>query len=357
MLVDEVLNMSDEAGQGLFDGKAVIVGREEWDEVWTTVGPMPGPQIQASMLHTLISGRTIGPTNQWLFLIWLFAIGTVSSLSVRKIKALRLVLVVVCLLALSLGISRQLLVSFRILHYPFFSLLCIGASYGATMAAQSGVLGNILRRLVPKFMAGTGMRDLQEVRTTVATVLFSDIRNFTTISEKLGAESMIRLIGEYRRSVEGPIGDHGGTIVVTPGDAILAVFWQDHRKANHETCALRAGVELLANLPDWATSWEEQGVVLQVGVGINTGNLAMGTLGEQDMNVTVIGDAVNVAARLESITKDLGHRLLFSETVREGLQDDVSPEFVDEVSVKGREEPLKIYTLPGDESFAESAEE
>ncbi len=346
LLLSDVLDLSDDEGSAAFDGKAVILGREAFDEFHTTMGKMPGPQIQANALHTLITGRFVHRTNQWGFLLWIFALGTVSSLAVRKIKTLGAVIVLACVLALALAVSRQLLASFRIFHYAFFSVACLGTSYLATNVAQSRAVGSVLRRLVPKFMTGTGARDLDEVRTTVATVLFSDIRNFTTISEKLGAENMIHLIREYRHSVEQTIGDHGGTIVVTPGDAILAVFWQEHRGTNHSTCALRAGRELLAHLPDWATSWEQQGVPLQVGVGINTGNLAMGTLGTEDMQVTVIGDAVNVAARLESITKDLGHSLIFSETVLEELQDDIETFYIDEVSVKGREEPLKVYGAP-----------
>lgn len=354
MPMTDVLEMGPEMGRAAFEGKAVIIGDEEWDQKQTAVGPMPGPQIQANALHTLISGRFIRPTNQWLYLLWLLLLGSLSSWSVRRIKALRTPYVLALLLMLSYGLAQQLLSRWQILHYPFFSIACVGASWGATLAVHSGALGNLLRRLVPKFMAGTGAQDLREIRTTEATVLFSDIRNFTTISEKLGAESMMGLIGEYRRQVEKTIGAHGGTIVVTPGDAILAVFWQDHDGANHATSALRSGREVLTNLPEWATSWEAEGVPLDIGVGINTGTVAMGALGEEDMHVTVIGDAVNVAARLESLTKDLGRKLIFGDETRLQLQEEVDPVFLDEVTVKGREEPLKVYGVPDPYESAEA---
>jgi adenylate cyclase len=96
-------------------------------------------------------------------------------------------------------------------------------------------------------------------------------------------------------------------------------------------------------VPELALPWQEAGVELQVGVGINAGPIAMGFVGKENLEATVIGDAVNVSQRLESLTKELGYSLILSESVRSQLPDDIETVFVDEVKVKGRELPIRVY--------------
>jgi len=220
-------------------------------------------------------------------------------------------------------------------------------SWAVTSSAQSQKVAGILRRFVPAFMEvrEAGVSAVDQVQTRDASVLYSDIRNYTTISEKLDAETILRLLSGYRAAVEDIIRSHGGAIVITPGDAVLAVFWQDHRGANHPTSAVRAGREVLARVPELARPWQTAGAKLQVGVGINSGPIAMGFVGKENLEATVIGDAVNVSQRLESLTKELGYSLILSESVRARLKDEVETVFVDEVTVKGRQAAIKVYGL------------
>jgi class 3 adenylate cyclase/CHASE2 domain-containing sensor protein len=353
--LQDVLLWNEEAGREAFGGKAVIIGRRSWDEHWTAVGAMPGPEIQANALHTLISGRFIRPMAPWAFLLLLFGFACTTSFAVRRIKVLRATFFIVLLMVVALAVSRELLARKGIWAYMFLWQASILLAWGITLSAQSNKVAAVLQRFVPAFMAGTGQRELEEVRTRDASVLFSDIRNYTTISEQLGAETVLRLLGPYRAALERIVRDHGGAIVITPGDAILAVFWQDHRKANHPTCAVRAGREILVKLPELGKPWEEAGVALQMGVGVNAGPVAMGFVGEQNLEATVIGDAVNVSQRLESLTKELGYPLILSESVQSRLKEDVGAIYLDEVTVRGRKLPIKVYGVVGPEGPGETS--
>jgi adenylate cyclase len=145
--------------------------------------------------------------------------------------------------------------------------------------------------------------------------------------------------------------------VKTPGDAILAVFWQDVRGRNHATCALRSGEEILRDLPTMRRTWEAAGVTLDIGIGIDAGQVAMGLVGKLHLEPTVIGDAVNVAQRLEGLTKDLKRPLIFSESVRERLQEEVDAVSLGQVTVRGRATPLSVYGLGGPGDLAPGPEQ
>jgi class 3 adenylate cyclase/CHASE2 domain-containing sensor protein len=348
-LLNDVLTWPDARGREVFDGKAVIIGRKSWDEHWTAVGPMPGPEVQANALHTLVSGRFIRPVPPWVFLPLVFILATTVSFAVRRIGVLHATGLVLLLAVGSLVLSVVWLAKWGVWNHFFLLALSVLLAWGITLPAQSNKVAAVLQRFVPAFMAGTGERELAEVQTRDASVLFSDIRNYTTISEQLGAEAVLRLLGPYRAALERIVREHGGAIVITPGDAVLAVFWQDHKGANHPTSATKAGIDILAKLPELAGPWAEQGATLQVGVGVNAGPVAMGFVGEQNLEVTVIGDAVNVSQRLESLTKELGYPLIVSESVHSRLKEDVGAVYIDEVTVKGRKLPIRVYGVAGPE--------
>jgi class 3 adenylate cyclase len=214
-----------------------------------------------------------------------------------------------------------------------------------TQLGQIERVAGLVERLLPGFVRDTGLEELGRIREQEASLLYTDIRNYTSISEQLRADEVLRLVGLYRAMVEEVVTEHGGAIAHTPGDAVLAVFWRKWNGAGHATCALRAGIGLLSGLPALVGTWQQAGVGLDIGVGVNTGPVAMGFLGKAKLEATVVGDAVNLAQRLESLTKDLGHRLLFSGSIHARLEDDVPAVHLGEVSVRGREGRTKVYGI------------
>jgi class 3 adenylate cyclase len=189
-----------------------------------------------------------------------------------------------------------------------------------------------------------------------ASILFLDIRGYTGMAEQLSAADALTMLTTFQSRLEDIVTRYGGTVVKTPGDAILAVFWQDVSGLNHASCALKSGTEMLRELPAMGRAWEAIGAKLAVGIGIDAGQVAMGLVGTRHLEPTVIGDSVNVAQRLETLTKTMHCPLIFSESVRERLPEDVQVMCFGEVTVRGRKTPLKVYGLPGPDGPSEMAQ-
>ncbi len=175
------------------------------------------------------------------------------------------------------------------------------------------------------------------------TVLFSDIRSFTTLSEKMTPEENFGFINSYL-GVMGPvIRRNNGFIDKYIGDAIMAIF-------ENENEALRAGVEMLETLKFYneQNRNSESRPPIKIGIGIHTGFMMFGTVGEQHrMDSTVISDAVNLASRIESITKFYGVPMLISEDIYNAItnKDQFKIRYIDQITVKGKNIPIKIYEI------------
>ncbi len=223
--------------------------------------------------------------------------------------------------------------------------LGIVASELRSVEKKTRRLQGLSARLIPSFIGEPGTAQSGVVRAMDASVLFSDIRGYTGTAERLSVTDTLAMVSEYHASVEDIVARHGGRIVKTPGDAVLATFWKETGGRSHALCALECGEDMLDDLPRAARAWERMGARLEIGIGINAGQVAAALVGKHHLEPTVVGDPVNVAQRLESATKSLRCPLIFSESVRERLPGDVETVFLGEVTVSGREAPLRIYSL------------
>ncbi|HQS17167.1 adenylate/guanylate cyclase domain-containing protein [Reyranella sp.] len=205
-----------------------------------------------------------------------------------------------------------------------------------------------IERFVPQaFLSIVGKPSVADVelgdnRRRTMSILFSDIRGFTTLSEQMSPDETFAFINTYLERMGPVIRDHHGFIDKYIGDAIMALF------ANADD-ALRAGLAMLAALDGFNDDRRAAGLApIEIGIGINTGSLMLGTIGEKHrMDGTVISDAVNLAARIESLTKDYAAPMLISEfTYRELSQPEASAiRPVDVVVVKGKTRPVAIYAV------------
>lgn len=229
--------------------------------------------------------------------------------------------------------------------YASKAALGIVASELRSAESRRRRLEGLSAKLIPSFIGEPGTAESGDVRAMDASVLFSDIRGYTGTAERLSVTDTLAMLSTYHASVEDIVARHGGRIVKTPGDAILATFWKETGGRSHAMCALQCGEEILDDLPRAARAWEGMGARLEIGIGINAGKVAAGLVGKHHLEPTVVGDPVNVAQRLESATKSLQCPLIFSESVRERLPGHVEAVFLDQVTVSGREAPLRIYSL------------
>jgi adenylate cyclase len=178
-------------------------------------------------------------------------------------------------------------------------------------------------------------------------VLFSDIRGFTTLSEGLDPERLVRLLNDYLTPMTGAVLREGGLVDKFIGDAVMAFFGAPVPHEDHASRALRAAVGMHEALEAMRPAFERLGVVIEIGVGVNTGEMAVGNMGSADrFNYTVMGDAVNLGSRLEGLTKAYGVFCLVGQDTRDAIRDgEFQFRELDLVQVKGKHEPTRIYEL------------
>jgi len=183
-----------------------------------------------------------------------------------------------------------------------------------------------------------------------STVMFTDLRGFTTFSEALPPARVIECLNVYLSEMTEAIQDHGGTLVSYEGDGIMAVFGAPIEQSDHADRAIAASREMLTErLPKWNRWLREQEVSdgFKMGIGLNTGMVVSGNVGsERRLEYTAIGDTTNTASRLQGMTKGQSHLLFFADTTKERLQQPLEDlVFIDEFEVRGRQQAVKIWSI------------
>ena len=182
-----------------------------------------------------------------------------------------------------------------------------------------------------------------------ATILFSDIRSFTSFSEKMDAKSLVALLNEYFTEMVDEVIKEDGVVDKYIGDGIMAVFGAPVAKPDTAIHAVRAAVGMRKALEALNEKLVARGMAaIKTGIGIHTGQVVAGNIGsEKRMEYTVIGDTVNLASRLESATKELGVAVLISHDTYELVKDHFELRAIKEIHVKGREQPVMTYEVLG----------
>jgi adenylate cyclase len=322
---------------------------------------MIGGEIHANIIETLLSGRFPRSLPAWIH--WLYValcIGLAAALFLR--------------LSPAQSLGAALVIGFVVLapaYYLFLQdwLLPVGTVHTGVGVAFLAMLGLRLtgeekERARLKQMFGRYVSD-DVVDTLLAdadrpdlageerhvTVLFSDIRNFTTISEKLDAHEVVRMLNAYFSEVCEPILQRGGMVNKYIGDAVMAVFGAPKSYPDHARRALAAAVEMVEVGKSFQTWMQEhfpdRGLPpFAIGVGLHTGTCVVGDIGSaKRTEFTAIGDTVNAASRLEGVTKELGVWLVASAATIEAAGAGVQTGKRETVTVKGRAEPIEVYEV------------
>jgi adenylate cyclase len=182
------------------------------------------------------------------------------------------------------------------------------------------------------------------------TVLFSDIRGFTTFSEKHQPEEVVSLLNEYLGAMTEIVFEYEGTLDKFVGDAVMALWGAPIGQPDHAERAVRCAVSMIAKLKQLQAKWTAEGkYAIDIGIGINTGDMVVGNMGAEGkkMDYTVIGDNVNLGARLEGLTRKYNNHIIISEYTYEKVKDIVEARELDSVTVKGKENPVVVYDLVG----------
>ncbi|MGE4219006.1 MAG: GAF domain-containing protein [Alphaproteobacteria bacterium] len=184
-------------------------------------------------------------------------------------------------------------------------------------------------------------------KSLVGTVLFSDIRAFTTLTEELGPQGTVSLLNEYFTIMVDALQREDGMLDKFIGDAIMAVFGIPIARPDDEDRAVRAAIAMISDLFTWNKQRADQGKrQIDMGIGLNTDTVVSGNIGSpKRMDYTIIGDGVNLAARLESACKQYGARILISENTFDKLRGTYRARQVDKVIVKGKTEPVGVFEI------------
>lgn len=185
------------------------------------------------------------------------------------------------------------------------------------------------------------------------TVFFSDVRGFTTISEKLDPRALSDLLNSYLTPMTEIVFKNRGTLDKYMGDAVMAFFGAPIAYRDHAKYACRCALQSLQKLAELQKEYEKKGLPsIDIGIGLNTGDVNVGNMGSQTVrSYTVMGDAVNLASRLEGINKQYGTRIILSEFTQAEIKDNFVTREIDWVRVKGKVLPVKIFELMGEEKI------
>ena len=180
-------------------------------------------------------------------------------------------------------------------------------------------------------------------------VLFSDVRGFTSLSEKMRPEELVPQLNEYLTRMTTVVFEQHGTLDKYIGDGIMAIFGAPLVQEDHPYRACSTAIDMIENLRDLQNSWQKQGKpILQIGIGINSGWMLVGNIGsDRRLDYTGLGDNVNLASRLEGLTKRYGVPIIVSETTWESVKHHFAGRLLDVVGVKGKEKLVSIFQILG----------
>lgn len=319
----------------------------------------PGVEVIANATDAILHGNYLRVTPPWVNILLILAAALLSRLIILSRRpGLAVSMLGVAMLLYIAGYYIVFLQSG--LYLPFTGpelMLFLGVIMPTLeQAISQEIEKRRVRTLFTRFISPEMVDQLiatQDIsslnKRSELTILFSDIRDFTTLSEKLTPDEVVALLNPYLDVMTTVVHQYGGTVDKYEGDAIVAFFGAPVHYADHALRAARAAVDMHSALTALKTRWEEEGRLpenFDIGIGLNTGDVFVGLLGsEQRINYTIIGDNANLAARLQDLSKIYAWPTIISESTYQAIQNEFETEFIDSVLVKGKSEAVRIYKL------------
>jgi adenylate cyclase len=347
-------------------GKIVVVGdttpvEQDLHPTSTTgTGLMPGPEIQASAVLTALDGFPLDDAPRWLDYLLLVLLGVLTPLAALRLRifpalAIGIVALAAFIVGAQVAFEREGLVLTVV--YPTIAgvgaLLATALIHGVTVAFEREHARDAFARFVPEAVVDEVLRSADGARLggvqREGTVMFSDLRGFTSFAETLEPAVVIGSLNRYLTAMSEAILDHGGTLVAYMGDGIMAVFGAPLAQDDHADRALAAAREMLERLEGFNAWLRQEGLHegFKMGIGLNSGQVMSGHVGsERRLEYTALGDTTNTAARLEGMTKGTPYQLYVADSTRTRLSapaDDLVE--VGEFEVRGRTATVKLWSL------------
>ena len=349
---------------GTFKDRIVLIGPTALGIYDLRVTPftanMAGIEKHASVVDNLLRGDFLHRTETGVLpLIFLFAI--VLGLTLPRLGAKSGAALFLAFFASYMALVQYLFAVKGIwfnLVYPasalFFGYTSQTAYRFFTEERRAREIRKMFSSYVSKRIVDELIRDPSKAKLggdrKEITVLFSDIRGFTSFSEKLQPEEVVSLLNEYLGAMTEIVFAHEGTLDKFVGDAIVAFWGAPLSQPDHAERACRCALAMIDKLKQLQAKWAAEGKhVIDIGIGINTGDMVVGNIGApgKKMDYTVIGDNVNLGARLEGLTRQYNNHIIISEFTCNKVKDILAVNELGSVTVKGKQHPVVIYDLVG----------
>jgi adenylate cyclase len=365
--------LHDRVPAGALKDKIVLVGTSALGLVDQRATPVsevyPGVEVHANLISGMLDGNikeapdyTLGAEVVMLLLVGLLLGLALPFLSVVRAVILSLVLALL-LVAFNLFAYTQanLVLPLSSSLLLLTAIFAINMIYGYFIESRgkrelAGLFGSYVPPKLVEEMSRDPRAYNMEGRSEELTVMFADVRGFTTISESLKPKDLSEYINEYLTSMSLIIQNHRGTLDKYIGDAIMAFWGAPVAEARHAQLAVETAIEMQGEVARVnerfrARSWPD----MQIGIGVSTGVMSVGDMGSKiRLAYTVMGDAVNLGSRLEGVTKTYGVGIIVSEASRKAVAGIVFRE-LDRIRVKGKDEPIAIFEPIGREGEVEQS--
>jgi adenylate cyclase len=370
---------------GYFRGKLVLVGhstrsavelkkQDMFNSPFAVAGGadrlFPGVEIQATMLANRLSGGGLHEVDGgWAFAL-IAGLGAIIIVAGRKLHPGATSGVALACVVVVFGLSYTLFNWQRQWLPPMFPVVALAALYASTtlvdyLAARrrAAHVHRMFAQYVPPPVVARLVKQPELMKlggeTYEVTLMFTDLANFTTMSEQLSAQQTVEVLKAYFNTMTAIVDRYEGTVDKFIGDAIMAFWGAPLQDARHAEQAVRAAIDMRAAMEGLVADLRAKGLPsIGMRIGLHTGTAVVGNVGSVTrFSYTAIGDAVNLAARLEGANKAFGTGVLLSETTARQLPPEVRLRPLDDVIVKGKTEPVRVYTPCADEALCKLSEE
>ncbi|HAK88617.1 MAG TPA: adenylate/guanylate cyclase domain-containing protein [Nitrospiraceae bacterium] len=367
-------------GSNILEGKIVLIGASAigiYDLRVTPFSPaMPGVEKHASVIASILENKFIKTVPFFVNLLVLILSGILLSFLIPRYKALGASaaagLSLLFILAAGYVLFAQkglwLNITYASLNTIIIFISVTAYSYAVeekrAKKMKAMFSSYVTERVVNELIKNPEMAKLGGARREI-TVLFSDVRGFTSFSEKHSPEEVVTILNEYLGEMTDIVFKWEGTLDKFIGDAILAFWNAPMPQENHAELAVKCALNMVTRLKELQAKWEAEGKPsLDCGIGVNTGEVIVGNIGAEGkkMDYTVIGDHVNLGSRVESLTRKYNVHILMTEFTLHKIKDSIEigslwraeVTGLEKVVVKGKEQPVSIYEVKGLEQGAES---
>lgn len=318
----------------------------------------PGVEIHTNILYTLLKQDFIRPLSSLATFIIMAAFGIIMGIILSFTGPLLSIILLFIISLVHVLISRILFIDSNLWVEIISPILTIFITFSfvyvyryLTEEKNKRFIRNTFSHFVTKSVVDELLANPDKIKLggekKICTVFFSDIAGFTTISEQLSPEELVRLLNEYLTEMTGIVFKYDGMLDKYEGDAIMAVFGAPIAHGNHAYNACRTALDMQNQLLKMRDLWRKQSrPQLKCRIGINTGPMVVGNMGSENrFDYTVMGDAVNLGARLESANKEYSSQIIIGDETYQMAKDLIIARPLDLLRVKGRGEPVSVYEL------------